>query len=179
MTVHCLLWGRANGPALKGIGARAIEAADRHFLEALFASTRMDEIAAAGWPEAAQAQFLAQQFDLQHRYYQAHYADADFWLLLRNGRPIGRLYWWAQGAQAALIDISLLPSERGRGIGTALLEGLTAQADRMGQDIRLHVEPFNPARRLYGRFGFKFVADHGIYARMVRPALVCTSEGAS
>jgi ribosomal protein S18 acetylase RimI-like enzyme len=173
---RCFPFGGARLPVLKNIEARPIETADLDFLQRLFASTRAEEIAAAGWPPEVQAQFLAQQFDLQHRYYQEHYADADFWLLLCKGKPVGRLYWWAHDASATLIDISLLPEERGQGVGTALLALLTAQADGLGQSVSLHVEPANPARRLYARFGFDAVADNGVYIKMRRPAPVHTSE---
>ena len=67
-----------------GVDARPIERADSEFLQALDASTRADEIAQAGWLPVGQDLFLAQQFELQHRCYLAHYADADF-LLLRQG----------------------------------------------------------------------------------------------
>ncbi len=167
----------AAATVLDEVSARPIEAADQGFLQSLFACTRADEFAAAGWDDAVLDSFLAQQFDLQHRYYQEHYADADFLLLLRRGEPIGRLYWWAQGAHATLIDISLLPRERGRGVGTALLALLTAQARRLGQSVGLHVEPANPARRLYERFGFEVVADNGVYTKMNRPAQAVMPEG--
>jgi GNAT superfamily N-acetyltransferase len=160
---------RAPGPA--GIGTRPIAAGDMDFLCSLYASTRTQELAATGWPEAAQRQFLAQQFDFQHRYYQEHHADAEFLLLLRHDRPIGRLYWRARPAQATLIDVSLLPDQRGQGLGSALLQDLTARADRQGQDIDLHVEPANPARRLYERFAFTAVDVHGVYLHMRRTPL--------
>jgi len=156
--------------ALHGITARPIGSADLGFLSELYASTRADEMAQAGWPEAQCRRFLAWQFDLQHRYYQAHSGDADFLLLLRGDHPIGRLYWREGDDSASLIDVSLLPAERGRGVGTALMQVITERSDRHGRAIVLHVEPTNPAHRLYGRFGFEVVADNGVYLKMLRPA---------
>lgn len=157
-----------NHPRLDGIEARRIAADDLGFLSRLYAATRAEELAATGWSGEAQQQFLEQQFQFQHRYYQAHYADADFLLLLRDGQPVGRLYWHVRAAQATLIDISLLPAQRGQGLGTALLQGLTARADSEQQVIDLHVEPANPAQRLYQRFGFSTIATNGVYLKMRR-----------
>lgn len=60
------------------------------------------------------------------------------------------------------IGIAVKKGERGRGIGTALLEKLMLLARQ--RDIRrmsLSVEPDNPARRLYERLGFKKVGTEG------------------
>jgi ribosomal protein S18 acetylase RimI-like enzyme len=164
----------ATRPApLAHITARRIAEHDLGFLRGLYASTRADEMAATHWPQEAQRQFLAQQFELQHWHYQAHFAGAEFLLLLWQGQPVGRLYWHAkgQGGQATLVEISLLPAYRGRGVGSALLSVLAAQADLDGQSISLHVDPANPARRLYERFGFTAIAAPGGYLRMMRRPL--------
>ena len=50
-----------------------------------------------------------------------------------------------------LLFIAVVPALRSRGIGGALME--RAKACCAG-DIKLHVEPDNPARRLYERQGF-------------------------
>ncbi|QNM98840.1 GNAT family N-acetyltransferase [Chitinimonas koreensis] len=148
--------------------ARPFTVADLDFLCALYVSTRLDELAEVQWSEADKLGFLTQQFAAQHCYYQEHYADAQRLLLLREGRPIGRLYWWADAAAAVLIDVSLLPDARGQGIGRALMQLLVGQADRLGLPITLHVEPTNPAQRLYRRFGFETIAQSGVYDKMRR-----------
>lgn len=135
-------------------------------------STRADEMAAAGWPAEFQDEFLGRQFQLQHAYYQAHYGDASFLLLLRSGAPVGRLYWRSRQGQATLIDLSLAPADRGLGVGSALMALLTSHADALGQTISLHVEAANPARRLYSHFGFSPGANNGVYIQMHRPAAV-------
>lgn len=155
-------------PRVAGLAARRIGDDDIGFLSRLYAATRADELACTGWSGEAQQQFLDQQFQFQHRYYQAHYADADFLLLQLEGQPVGRLYWHAGGAHATLIDISLLPAQRGMGLGSALLQALTARADSQQQAIGLHVEPANPAQRLYERFGFAIIATNGVYLKMRR-----------
>lgn len=155
---------------LAGVGARPVCDDDLGFLYALYVSTRLDELAALDWCADQKAAFLHQQFQAQHQYYVEHYPDALRLLLLLEGQPIGRLYWWSGEATANLIDVSLLPAVRGRGIGQALMTLLTAQADRAGQAVVLHVEPHNPAHRLYRRHGFATVAQSGVYDKMRRPA---------
>jgi ribosomal protein S18 acetylase RimI-like enzyme len=59
------------------------------------------------------------------------------------------------------MDIALLPAYRGQGIGTRLLDALLAQAQ--GAPVTLHVEPLNPAQRLYRRLGFRLLEDRGVY----------------
>lgn len=170
-------WSRACARALPpqtlhGVSLRPITPADLGFLQALYATTRTDEMAAAGWPQAQVAQFLAQQFELQHRYYQEHFGDADFLLVLRGGEPLGRLYWREGADTASLIDISLLPQARGSGLGSALMQLIVARAQQRGLAVVLHVEPYNPALRLYGRFGFEVVGHNGVYLKLQRSARV-------
>jgi len=120
--------------------------------------------------DQAKLAFLQQQFDAQHRHYQAHYRGAEFSLILQGEQPIGRLYLFRGPGTHNLMDLSLLPAWRGRGIGRALLAGLVDEADRLGKAIRLYVESDNPARRLYEHFGFIVTGQHPIYLEMHRTA---------
>lgn len=179
-------WRRARlasaSPPLDGLGMRPIAVPDHDFLCSLYVSTRAHEVAATGWPDIECERFLAQQFEFQHRYYQEHYADAAFLLLMRDAQPVGRLYWWESDRKgdcgehrASLIDISLLADERGRGVGSALLSLLVARADHTGRIIELHVEANNPALRLYRRFGFEPVGGNHVYVKMRRNARASAS----
>jgi ribosomal protein S18 acetylase RimI-like enzyme len=82
----------------------------------------------------------------------------------RDGEPIGRLYRWRVGTALRIIDIALVPECRGRGIGTALIRSLMAEASDGGADVTLYVERFNPAFRLYTRLGFEPVEDGPVYS---------------
>ena len=145
------------------ITLRPIDEADLALLYEVYASTRTEELAPLGWNAAQQAAFLSQQFAAQHRHYQQHYADASFQIILVDGQPIGRLYVARWPGEIRLIDIALLPAARGAGIGTRLLHDLLDEAVAAQKPIRLHVEKFNPALRLYQRFGFVSVEDRGVY----------------
>lgn len=150
---------------------RPITETDTGFLRALYASTREDEMRNVPWDLTAKEAFLDQQFDAQHRYYQAHYQGADFSLVLDGGQPIGRLYLFRGPATYNLIDIALIADRRGRGIGRHLLDHVLAEADALGRSIRLFVEPANPARRLYERLGFRETGQHQVYLQMTREAV--------
>ena len=149
---------------------RPIETTDEAFLCRLYASTRQTEMARSGWPAETVAEFLAQQFSLQHRYYQKHFPDGEFWLIERDGQAIGRLYLFWGETTLQIIDISLLPECRGAGLGSGLLADLLEQAEARGLAVGLHVEGDNPAFRLYQRFGFEVAGENGIYLKMRKPA---------
>ena len=128
--------------------------ADTDFLLQLFASTRADEMALLPLAEAQKNAFLEMQFRAQRSHYRTQYPDAEFWVLERAGDRIGRLYVARQASEIHVIDITLLPGARGRGVGTAILRALQAEAASRSVPLRLHVTEVNPARRLYERLGF-------------------------
>jgi ribosomal protein S18 acetylase RimI-like enzyme len=139
-----------------GISLRRLVAGDRPFLEALYRSVRWDELAPTGWPDQTKIAFLAQQFDLQHRQYQATFAGADFWIVERDGAPVGRFYVDRTGRDLHLVEISLITEQRGAGLGSALI-GRLQQEVRAGRarSVGLSVDRDNlGARRLYRRLGF-------------------------
>src|SRR5665647_1827009 len=97
-------------------------AGDREFLCALYASTRTDELAQVPWSDDQKLAFLRSQFDAQSQHYATHYADAELSIIERDGAPIGRLYVSRTDPKdVRIVDISLIPSARGSGIGTQLL----------------------------------------------------------
>ena len=151
-----------------GIGFRPIEDEDRDFLLALYASTRADELAPLSWSAEEKRRFLQQQFEFQHRYYQQSFEDADFLLVLQGRDPIGRVYVARTEDEIDLVDIAISIDWRGKGIGSHLLRELIEESDSTGRAIILHVEPHNPAHRLYHRAGFVLIENRGAYDFMRR-----------
>ena len=134
------------------------------FLRQLYNSTRWEELAPlVDWTDAQKFAFLDQQFDAQRSYYLSQYAGAAFDVLEAQGAPAGRLYLDRQADTLLVIDIALLPQWCGRGIGTALLEAMFAEARLSGKGVTISVEKFNPAQRLYRRLGFREYAESDIY----------------
>ena len=84
----------------------------------------------------------------------------------RGAEPLGAAWfrtWTRQLHSYGFVDeetpeiaVGVVPEERGRGIGTALLRRLLELAGEGGfQQLSLSVEHDNPARRLYQRLGFR------------------------
>jgi ribosomal protein S18 acetylase RimI-like enzyme len=146
-----------------GIAYRPMAEEDLPFVAALFASTRADEVAQTGWPPEMQRAFLAQQHHAQHVHYQAHYPAAEWLIIEQEGEPVGRLYLDQSAGRHHVIDISLLPELRGRGVGGAIMADVLDAARAAGQSVSIHVERHNPARRLYDRLGFTQLEDQGVY----------------
>jgi GNAT superfamily N-acetyltransferase len=155
-----------NAAARLGIACRPAGDGDLGFLALVYASTRLEEVAQTGWPLEAQRQFLAHQFDAQHRHYRQHYPSAEWLVIERDGVAIGRLYVEEWPDQIRLIDIALLPDHRGGGAGSAILADLMGMAAAAGKPLTIHVEKNNPAMRLYRRLGFEPIDEHGVYDLM-------------
>ena len=148
---------------------RPIREEDMAFLLRLYAATRADEMAmVTDWSDEQKGQFIQMQFQAQHAWYQEHYGGAQFDLVLINGIPAGRFYVHRRASEIRLMDISLLPEYRKRGIGTALLKELFAESAATGKPVTIHVEKYNPAMRLYERLGFVPIADRGVYLLLQR-----------
>lgn len=144
-----------------------MRADDEEFLYRVYASTRAEELARLPWSEAQKQAFLRQQFGAQHRYYHEVFAEARFDVVERGGQPIGRLYVDRRAQEIHVIDIALVPEERGRGVGRALMREILREAAALARPVGLYVEPENPAMRWYQRLGFVERSDTGVYREMV------------
>lgn len=158
-------------PPLRAAASYALDyrpyaAEDFDFIEALYLSTREEELALSGWPEAEKRAFLTQQHRAQHHHYQTYYPRAERLILERDGAPVGRLYIDVWPLELRIVDISLVPAARGQGIGQAVLCDVIAWAGDQARGVSIHVEKFNPARRLYQRLGFVVTEDKGVYELM-------------
>ena len=153
---------------IAGVVLRTVTESDYPFLRSLYRSVREAEIAPTGWSDAQKQAFCDSQFELQDRHYREHFPGTAFLVIERGGEPIGRIYIDTAPGPLRLMDIALLPAERGRRLGTAFLGWLCTWADREGRVVTLHVEANNPARRLYQRHEFVDDGEEGPYVRMRR-----------
>ncbi len=139
---------------------------DYPFISDLYASTRAGELARVDWPEPAKAAFLKRQSTAQIRHYRKHFPDAAYLVVAHGARSVGRIYLVRQPAELRLMDIALLPDERGQGWGRALMAAVLDLATVGQQAVSLHVEPDNPARVWYQRLGFVDQGAQGLYRFM-------------
>jgi ribosomal protein S18 acetylase RimI-like enzyme len=152
---------------------RAIDSGDAEFLFRVYASTREEELAAAPWTAEQKTAFLRMQFAAQTAHYRSPaYDGASFDVLLVDGAPAGRLYVLRMAREILVMEITLLPSFRRRGIGERVFRDVFAEADRDRKTVSINVEAYNPARRLYDRLGFHVVnerpLEEQVYVRMER-----------
>jgi GNAT superfamily N-acetyltransferase len=150
------------------LSLRPITEADLPFLYRVYALTRWEELAPTGWTNDQKEDFLRQQFMAQHEWWQQEYRATSFDIVEESGVPIGRLYVARWERELRIVDIAILPEHRGKGTGTRLIETVIAESEQSGRAVRIHVETFNPARRLYERLGFVQIEDKGVYLLMER-----------
>ena len=145
---------------------RPIAPADEPFLLRVYAATRAEEMALIDWDPLQKEAFVRQQFEAQHKHYRESFRAARFDVVERGGRAIGRLYVDRRPDDIRVIDIALLPEERGAGLGGALMRELLDEAAAAGKTLSIHVEKNNRALRLYRRLGFAEIEDQGVYLLM-------------
>jgi ribosomal protein S18 acetylase RimI-like enzyme len=137
------------------ITLRPQTAADQDFVLHLYASTRAD-LAELQCDAAMRAQLIRMQCEAQQAHYRAHYPRAQASLVIdSDGTPIGRLVVDRGPHEIRLVDISLLPEHRRRGVGQLLLRALMTEGEHAGLPVRLSVLAGNPAIHLYQRLGFE------------------------
>ena len=110
-----------------------------------------------GWNEDEQRQRFARQFD-----------TARYQIVLRE-KDIGVVAVEEREHEIYLSNIELLPEYQRKGIGTALIGEVLAQADRKGLPVALQVFKINPARHLYERLGFEITGETATHYQMYRP----------
>ncbi|MFA6958731.1 MAG: GNAT family N-acetyltransferase [Thermoanaerobaculia bacterium] len=148
------------------IHIRPATEADTRILFEVYASTRTEELAPVPWTPEQKLQFLAFQFQSQDTHYRETFPGATFSVIEVDGEPAGRLYLNRTAEKIHVIDIALLPSARGKGIGARILGDLFEGATSAGLAVTISVERFNPAKRLYERLGFRVIEDGEVYQRM-------------
>jgi ribosomal protein S18 acetylase RimI-like enzyme len=147
---------------------RPATAADEAFLRALHATTR-DDLTGLAWDAATRNALLRLQFDAQDRSWRQAHPAADFDVALVDGEPVGRLVVDRDGAEVHVVDITVSPEQRGRGIASELLGRVVGEAHAGGRPVLLHVDRGNVvARRLYERLGFTTVDEDDFRLRMRR-----------
>jgi ribosomal protein S18 acetylase RimI-like enzyme len=139
---------------------------DKDFLYGLYASTRTEEMKLTGWDNVQVELFLRFQFDAQLNHYLSNYKKATFEIILINGKDAGRLYLNQEENEIRIIDISLLPEYRGKGIGSKIMKRIFNNGERLKKPVRLSVFMNNPAQRLYKRLGFEKVSEEPPYIQM-------------
>jgi ribosomal protein S18 acetylase RimI-like enzyme len=150
-------------PTRQSIRFRPCVELDVPFLRYLYGTTRENELRPVPWTDEQKRWFIDQQFSAQKAHYEEHYPGCAFLVVELDGRPIGRLYVDRGAEDIRIVDITLVPELRGRGIGGMLMAELLAEGQAAGKSVSIHVEHDNPAQHLYHRLGFRHVDTYGVY----------------
>ncbi len=148
------------------ITLRTFADADLDFLKRVYAGSRERELGVLDWGKQQKDDFIEMQFNAQHQYYQQHYNKAEYSVITKDEVDVGRLYLDRGDDEIRIVDIALLPEHCNQGTGSYLLGKIFDEARERKLPVRIHVEKFNPARRLYSRLGFKSVEDGDVYLLM-------------
>jgi len=151
-------------PTLRPVGP-----GDEALLLAIYASTRAAELDLVEWPPGERERFERAQHLAQQRDYAARFPGARHDVVEVGGRAVGRIFVHTDADRVLIVDVSLLPSARGLGIGGGVLREVISRADGAGLPVRLQVEPTNRARRLYVRLGFEVVGRVSTHLQMEHP----------
>jgi GNAT superfamily N-acetyltransferase len=154
-------------PSGNALTLRRVRPDDEEFLLALYGNTREEELAQVEWAEGQKDQFLRWQYQLQRSEYQTRFPDADYYIVLIDDQPAGRIWIGRDEQQIRLLDIALFPEFQNRGAGTLLLRHLMDEASVSRKPLRHMVFVLNPnAHRFYERLGFVVIDDLGAYKHM-------------
>lgn len=150
------------------IELRQAEEKDDSFIETVYRSTREEELNFTNWGEQQKWAFIRMQSVAQLAEYKTKFPGAAFRVIVYKKRDAGRFYTWENENEIRLIDITLLPPFRGKGIGAFLLGELIKKSNKVQKKISLHVDPVNPALKLYLRSGFIHIKNNGRHYYMER-----------
>lgn len=158
---------------------RSISPEDETFLYKLYASVRQEEVTAWGWaPEQADV-FLHMQWVAQRSSYAMQFPYAVHCIISQDQESVGQCYVDYTEANLRLIDISIMPNCRNRGIGSVIIKNLQQEARQRCVPMLLSVTPENPAHRLYERLGFIITGVTDMYVSMqwLPPNTIRNGEG--
>ena len=128
---------------------RRATGADAAFIYHLHRAAMRDYVAQTwGWDEAFQA-----------RVFEEHFDPVRYQVIVVDGRDAGVVSVERHPDALFLATIEILPEYQRRGLGTAVIEAILAQARAEAMPVALRVLKVNPARRLYERLGFDVTGE--------------------
>ena len=145
---------------------RPVTASDEEFLLEVYKSSRGDDLRGLDWDENRISEFLGMQYEAQQHFYESEYKRAADEIILRAGKPAGRLIVEHREHEIRCIDLALVPEHRNCGVGSSLIRQLQEEATRGRKPLRLQVIRFNRAVNLLERLGFVRTSETGTHFQM-------------
>ncbi len=145
---------------------RPVGPADGEFRLAVYRSTRIEELSPLGWPPEQQMMFLKMQFTAQERSHDTAFPFAARSIVYLGDRPVGVIAVSRSSEEIRLVNLALLPEERGHGLGAHIIKQLQEEARICDRPLRLSVLRGNRAQRLYHKLGFSPAGESELYLQM-------------
>jgi len=128
---------------------------DEPFLLTVYASIRAEEMAVVSWSDEQKNAFLTMQLQAQHNYYLSLYPNASYSIINLEAQPIGRLYIERQEDKIKILDITVLPEYRNRGVGTKLITEILQTGEQTEKPVQIYIENYNPSAFFFRGSVFK------------------------
>ncbi len=147
---------------------RPITDRDKEFLLVLYTTTRIHEVQPLGWTEQQIQEFMRMQFHCQwNSYKQFQFPNAQHWMIQYDGDDAGQVMVDISEEEILLVDISVLPSFRNRGICTHVTNLYIEEGQKQRKRVRLHVDKYSPGIRLYKKLGFVITGEDTFRYEMI------------
>lgn len=138
---------------------------DAAVLVSIYEASREIELAMVPWDAEQKRAFAQLQLTAQTAHYREHYPEAAHSIIEIDGEPAGRLYVNRGPEQIAILDITVLPDFRRRGIASRIVRALQHEAGSE-RSLRVFVESFNPGSiAFFSAHGFVPVGEEGVNIR--------------
>jgi ribosomal protein S18 acetylase RimI-like enzyme len=142
---------------------RAATEEDDSFVYELFNAVHRPEFAFVPMPPGALDTLMRMQYHGQKATYASQYPGGHE-IVLVDGAPAGRIWVYRGPHEHQLVDISLLPRYRNRGIGAGLVKEAIASAREAAVPLRCSVAVTNSGSlRFHQRLGFRIVGQDEVY----------------
>jgi len=149
------------------IKLRPAVAEDENLLVAVYGSTRQQELAMVPWNDEQKDAFIRFQLNAQLTHYQNEYPKAEYLIILFEAQPVGRLYIDRREAEIRIMDITLLPEHRGKGISSPIIQRLKDEAAASGKKLSINLDKLSQSQPIFERFGFAPAEDTGFHVLYV------------
>ncbi len=140
---------------------------DENFLVAVYGSTRQQELAMVPWTDEQKEAFIRFQLQAQLTHYQTEYPNAEYSIILFEAQPVGRLYLDRREAEIRIMDITLLPEHRGKGVSSPIIRHLMEEASASGKKLSINLDKLSQSQPIFEQFGFKPSEDSGFHVLYV------------
>ena len=149
---------------------------DEDFLVAVYGSTRQQELAVVPWTDEQKEAFVRFQLQAQLAHYQNEYPNAEFTIILFEHQPVGRLYVDRREDDLRIMDITLLPDCRGKGISSPIIRWLKEEASASKKRLSINVDKLSQSQPIFEHFGFNPTEDAGFHVLYVWQPEQLTAE---